>query len=337
MKGKRQQKSKTKSNSRQKLYEHYKTIFGREPRFGIEQKKSVLQSDMPPITTLVFKPTDATPFWKLCTIGASDYLMPERDIGWGRKANRRNEYIMLIEPKAKIDEQSTEWLFFNSLLWSTAEYAFNSKENLTVSDTIDMGLDGKYCGTVILFPEVFKSPDIVKCYISEKEYVSIFQVMPITREQLSKKSESGADGVYRLMEQFYTHDDDGNYVSSKALVEFERDKQMLYFVNAEDRKESRSTCYFEFQKGKHKNKFWKSDSVNIAVSLWNEYELSDLFGRAVPDFGYYGITEVRPEQWKNILEICQNENPKGACVIEDVRKWVEECFKTDGCFTICGI
>ena len=36
---------------------------------------------MKPITTLVFRPTDELPFWKLCTIGASDYLMLERDIG----------------------------------------------------------------------------------------------------------------------------------------------------------------------------------------------------------------------------------------------------------------
>ena len=66
-----------------------------------------------------------------------------------------------------------------------AEYAFNEKDNLTVSDSIDMGIDGKYCGTVLLLPEILKTPKIVKCYISEHKYISIFQVMPITKEQLS--------------------------------------------------------------------------------------------------------------------------------------------------------
>ena len=173
---------------------------------------------MKPITTLVFKPTDEMPFWKLCTIGASDYLMPERDIGWGRKANRRNEYMMLITPEVEVSEDSTEWLFLNSLLWSTAEYAFNEKDNLTVSDTIDMGLDGKYCGTVLLLPEVFKSPSIVKCYVSEHKYISIFQVMPITRELLTKKLRKKANGIYWLMEQFYTHDDDYKLISSKPFA-----------------------------------------------------------------------------------------------------------------------
>ncbi|MCI5788128.1 MAG: suppressor of fused domain protein, partial [Acholeplasmatales bacterium] len=84
-----------------------------------------------------------------------------------------------------ISESTTEWLSSNSLLWATAEYAFNEKDNLTVSDSIDMGIDGKYCGTVLLLPEILKTPKIVKCYISEHKYISIFQVMPITKEQLS--------------------------------------------------------------------------------------------------------------------------------------------------------
>ncbi len=179
---------------------------------------------MKPITTLVFKPTDEMPFWKLCTIGASDYLMPEREIGWGRKANRRNEYMMLISPDVDIrnpsddEDAPTDWLSLNSLLWATAEYAFNEKDNITVSDTIDMGIDGKYCGTVLLLPEVFKSPKIVKCYVSEHKYISIFQVMPITRELLSKKLKKGTNGIYWLMEQFYTHDDDYKLISSKPFA-----------------------------------------------------------------------------------------------------------------------
>lgn len=71
-------------------------------------KKNVLPNDIKPITTLVFKPTDELPFWKLCTIGASDYLMPERDIGWGSKANPRNGYMMLISLEVEVDESKAE-------------------------------------------------------------------------------------------------------------------------------------------------------------------------------------------------------------------------------------
>lgn len=110
------------SKRHQKLLEHYKTVLGEEPAFSLKLKKNVLPNDMKPIATLVFKLAAEMPFWKLCTVGASDYLMPEREIGWGRKANRRNEYMMLISPKVEVDESKTEWLFLNSLLWPTAEY-----------------------------------------------------------------------------------------------------------------------------------------------------------------------------------------------------------------------
>ena len=127
-----------KSLKHQKLYEHYTGIFQQKPALGLQLKKSLLPEGLKPITTHVFRPTKKMPFWKLCTIGASDYLMPERDIGWGRKANRRNEYMMLVSPEVEIKESSKDWLGLNSLLWATAQYPFNAKENLTVSDTIDM-------------------------------------------------------------------------------------------------------------------------------------------------------------------------------------------------------
>ena len=207
-----------KSQRHQKLYDHYISIFNQSPIFNMKLKKNVLPSDMKPVTTYVFEPSEEMPFWKLCTIGSSDYLMPERDIGWGRKANRRNEYVMFISPEVPINQASTEWLFLNSLLWSTAEYAYNEKDNITVSDTIDMGLKGKYCGVVLLLPEILKSPRIVKCFTSKHQYISIFQVMPITKELLNKKLRKGNMGIYWLMEQFYTHDDDYKVIASKPLT-----------------------------------------------------------------------------------------------------------------------
>lgn len=210
--------TKMKSKRQQLLYDHYKTIFGEEPVFSLKLKKDVLPSDMKPITTLVFKPTEEMPFWKLCTIGASDYLMPERDIGLGRKANRRNEYMMLIAPEAKVSKDNKELLSLNSFLWSTAEYAIHEKDAITVSDTIDMGIKGKYCGVVLLLPEVFKSPSVVKCYYTEHRYISIYQVMPVTKELLAKKLKKGTKGIDWLMEYFYTHDSDYKLIASKPFA-----------------------------------------------------------------------------------------------------------------------
>ena len=86
---KREEAFKASNKKHQKLYDHYVEAFKQEPIFCLCLKKNVLSDEMKPITTLVFEPTEDMPFWKLCTIGASDYLMPERDIGWARKANQR--------------------------------------------------------------------------------------------------------------------------------------------------------------------------------------------------------------------------------------------------------
>ena len=42
--------------------------------------------------------------------------------------------------------------------------------------------------------------------------------MPITKEQLSQKLRKKTNGVYWLMEEFYTHDDDYKLISSKPFT-----------------------------------------------------------------------------------------------------------------------
>ena len=84
-----------KNNRNKALYEHYCKIFRNEPVFIMKLKNNLDKEELK-INTLVFAPTSELPFWKLCTIGASDYLMPKREIGFGRFANRRNEYMMFI-------------------------------------------------------------------------------------------------------------------------------------------------------------------------------------------------------------------------------------------------
>ena len=198
------------------LLEHYNKVFKQEPEYIITMlsKPDVAKND---IKTLVYAPSEENNFWKLCTIGTSDYEMPQREIGLGRKANRRNEYVMFVEPSAEISYSTNYWL----TLPLVAKYTAHCEKNITVSDTIEFtGGEGESCGAVILMPEVMKKPDIVKCYITKKKFISVFQVMPITRQQLNEKL-NRQDGTYWLMEQFYTHDDDYNLIAMKPLANIE--------------------------------------------------------------------------------------------------------------------
>jgi len=112
---------------------------------------------------------------------------------------------------------------------------------------------------------------------------------------------------------------------------------MRYFVNEEERKASGSTCYFEFQKGKHRNKHWLKDSICIHADLFDELLLFHLFADSLGCFDYYGPANViEKEQWYKIIEKSK-ENEHWELVVGEMRTWAEECFNKHTCFTICGI
>ena len=112
---------------------------------------------------------------------------------------------------------------------------------------------------------------------------------------------------------------------------------MRYFVNEKERKASGSTYYFEFQKGKYRNKAWLKDSICIYADLFDELLLFRLFADSLGSFDYYGPTNViEKEQWYKIIENSK-KNEHWKLVIEELRPWVEECFNEHKCFTICGI
>ncbi len=112
---------------------------------------------------------------------------------------------------------------------------------------------------------------------------------------------------------------------------------MKFFIDAKERKESGTTCYFEFQKGLCDDKCWKEDSVYISDSVWDEYETSEVFENFVPDFDYYGITKIDKNQWTKIVEFCKTNKTKCAPIIIDVKQWVEDCFANNDCFSIWGM
>ncbi|MCD7748336.1 MAG: hypothetical protein LUI61_08415 [Firmicutes bacterium] len=112
---------------------------------------------------------------------------------------------------------------------------------------------------------------------------------------------------------------------------------MKYFVDEVKRKETHSTCYFEFQRGYYHDKCWLEDSISIRDTLWDEYHLSDLISCVIDDFDYYGVTIVTKNQWGEITKISENSGLIWHEVIAEAAPWVTECFKKHDVFTILGI
>lgn len=111
---------------------------------------------------------------------------------------------------------------------------------------------------------------------------------------------------------------------------------MRYFVDYEEWKSLGETCYFEFQKGKFKNKFWLKDSICIHMDVFEELELYHLFNSSLGTFDYYGPNDINKKQWQIIVNNAK-ENQQWKLVVEELTPWIEECFSSYKYFSIVGI
>lgn len=110
---------------------------------------------------------------------------------------------------------------------------------------------------------------------------------------------------------------------------------MKYFVAEAERKASRSSCYFEFQRGRYHDKCWLADSLNLHEGVWEQFDMSGLFGRAIPKFDYYGLTEVTKGQWAAALAL--PAEPAQQEILAELAPWAADCFAEHDVFTIIGM
>lgn len=112
---------------------------------------------------------------------------------------------------------------------------------------------------------------------------------------------------------------------------------MTYFITEIERQERKSTCYFEFQKGRFKNKFWETDSLCLHGTLFDRHLPYELICKALPHFAYYGVTEVTFTQYLQLKESALAAGGETAAVIRELDTWASECYQSEKVFTILGL
>ena len=113
---------------------------------------------------------------------------------------------------------------------------------------------------------------------------------------------------------------------------------MYYLLDAERRKARGGTLYLEFQPGPYRNKHWQDDSLFLPASLFDDLGLYDLFIQAIPQFDYYYFTEVKPDQFRLLLELVEKHHTQCAAeILAELTPQAEKWLTQFGCFTICGI
>lgn len=114
-------------------------------------------------------------------------------------------------------------------------------------------------------------------------------------------------------------------------------KNPPYLYTAAQRKALGGTCYFEFQRGRFRNKHWLERSVFLHMDQFDHLDLNRLLSEVLPHFDYCGVTEVSPIQYKKLKALALARGGEVANLFEELDHWVQDCFFTENVFTICGI
>lgn len=115
------------------------------------------------------------------------------------------------------------------------------------------------------------------------------------------------------------------------------EKATPLLCSASRRKMLGGTCYFEFQRGRFRGKFWLDRSVYLHADRFEELKLYEIFSEALPHFNYFGTTEVTQAQYEKLKACAQARGGKIAAVFEELDHWAGNCFLTENVFTILGI
>lgn len=116
-------------------------------------------------------------------------------------------------------------------------------------------------------------------------------------------------------------------------------RNMRFFVTEEERKSSGSSAFIEFQKGKWNGECWNINSICMDEDLFYDLHLRRLFSMTLPQFDYYGITQVLGSEFKTVLEAAKDfeDNPDAAACMNELKEWLGDGEDDEILFTICGM
>lgn len=111
----------------------------------------------------LYEPNQKYPFWKLVTMGASDYKMPKIPNTIGLF----NEYIMFVDRDVDLkDKEVLNW--YHNKLIMIATYAYYSKTHITYAHSLEWKNefpDDEMIAAFIEFPQVIENAGVLRCRV----------------------------------------------------------------------------------------------------------------------------------------------------------------------------
>lgn len=169
----------------EKLTAHFDAYFGQTDSLVLHPAAME-----PHIDTLLYEPTDALPYWKLVTMGASDYRMPQKPA----PLSDRNEYIMLVEPSVNLHDAATVNPYLK-ILMEVALYPQLNQCLVSYGHSLEWEPeDGEeMVGAFLEFPQIIPDPNVLRCKLGLMKTVTCLLVVPLTRPEIDHLLEIGPE------------------------------------------------------------------------------------------------------------------------------------------------
>lgn len=141
------------------------------------------------VDVLVYEPNGKYPFWKLVTMGASDYKMPDGS----NRVSRYNEYIMFVDADENLkDEEVIKW--YRNKLVMIASFACQAKKLVTVGHVLDWDKENpaeEMVAAFIDFPQIIEDVGILRCKTGLFKTVACLQAVLLNEAELETLKKIG--------------------------------------------------------------------------------------------------------------------------------------------------
>lgn len=138
----------------------------------------------PHIDVLRYAPSGKYPFWKLVTMGASDYKMPAIP----NTVGNRNEYMLFVDGDIDLlDGEVLNWYYRKLLL--VANFAAYHKTHITYAHSFEWeneDPEDEMVAAFIEFPQIFGTTAILHCKMGPFKTVTCLQVVLLNKADLHR-------------------------------------------------------------------------------------------------------------------------------------------------------
>lgn len=141
------------------------------------------------IDVLLYRPNEKYPFWKLVTMGASDYKMPPIP----NTVGQYNEYMMFIAPDVELTDKGLLDWYRNKLLL-VATFAYYNKTHITYAHSFEWENEDpqdEMIAAFIEFPQILETTAALRCKTGLFKTVACLQVVLLNKEELNQLKQIG--------------------------------------------------------------------------------------------------------------------------------------------------